>query len=356
MIPSLCNRSYPLLSPMLRSSVQIRRLGSLLAVLLLVGCGGDAAEPPNPYHLTSNIEGDRSIERTWVEPAVEEVAVLASGDAYTLYNPAVVEIGQDRRLYVVDYGAGRVKAFTLEGRYLQAYGRGEGQGPGKVASITDVGVWRDSLVYVVDGEQRRVSYFNRQTGALARTENYEHAILRLGRGIDSTKVVATGRPARFLVMRSPNHRKSVSSFTSLDVSGIALDGLLHTTGRRAVYVPKYVPVLLTYEIGDTTAVATPTPDYGDIPPPKVHKSKVKGARVVRPPVDVAHEMSSLHDDLLSVQRPGVDSLEFDVYDTNGITYKHTMRLPLDNTVAVYGKGRAVAARDTTVHIYRVTRH
>lgn len=258
---------------MLRSSIPCvaRTFGSVLVVLLLVGCGGNPDEPPNPYHLTTDIKGDPSIERTRVEREVEEVAALSSGEEYTLYMPNALEIGSDGRVYVFDYGNNQIKAFTRDGEYLRTYGKGEGRGPGQMITMLDVGVWQDSLVYVVDGRQRRVLYFRHDTGVFIRHESYESGISRFARTGDSTTyagVVGPERPDFLRMTTRDGQQKMVSRPLSEEVSGLTLDGILQATEDRALYVFRYFPVILTYAPEDTTGVATPRRTMGPCRCPK----------------------------------------------------------------------------------------
>jgi hypothetical protein len=78
------------------------------AVLLLIGltaCSTGDSNIPNPYNLTTDLKGNPAIERTWVEPTVKRVATLSGGPDHTLYNPNEVEIGDDGRIYVFDFGS-----------------------------------------------------------------------------------------------------------------------------------------------------------------------------------------------------------------------------------------------------------
>jgi hypothetical protein len=328
--------------------------GLLLIAFVLAACGS-GGDPTNPYHLTADIQGDPSIERTWVEPEVEEVTVLSSGDEYTLYTPNALKIGADGRLYVFDYGNNQIKAFTLEGTYLRTYGKGEGRGPGQMLTMTDLGVWRDSLVYVADPRQRRVAVFDRDTGAFVRHDDVEGGAFRFSRVGNSIgyAVILAPKSKDFLRMTTQGGRQHTISYPiATNVSSLTLGGTLQAREERALYVPRYFPVIFAYAPDDTVGDAYPTPDYGSAPMPEAQR---KNGRPIRPPANSAQGGSSLHQGTLTVQREGVDSIEFDVYDADAMTYRHTVRLPIEQDLAVYGRGRAVVAQDTTVHIYRVER-
>ncbi len=329
----------------------------VLLLIALTACHSGDPEIPNPYNLTTDLQGDPSIERTWIEPAVERVGSISGGPNYTLYNPNEVQIGDDGRIYVFDYGNMTVKGFTPDGEHVATYGRGKGRAPGHFANMTDAGVRGDSLVYVVDGWQRRVSYFDREDGTLIRTESYEEPLARLEHTADSVEYRVGFAMSDFLVMDTPERQRRVSYVTSHLVRSIVLAGRLHEHGGRAVYVLSYFPVIFRFSPDDTTGIATPTPDYGDVPLPEARQEEVNDRLAIRSPETKVHDTSTLHDGLLSVRRPlgTSDRVEFDLYDVgNAITYRHTLRLPVQGNPAVYGAHTVVTVRDTTVHVYRLS--
>lgn len=89
-----------------------------------------------------------------------------------------MENGHLAIVYAGDY---RLKAFTPAGEHVATYGNGRGRGPGRVITLTDGGVWRDSLVYLVDPRQRRVSFFDEE-GDFMRAEDIWQYLLPPGLG------------------------------------------------------------------------------------------------------------------------------------------------------------------------------
>lgn len=330
-----------------------RAVATLLIVLVMASCG---EETTNPYYLTADVRGDQSLERTWVEPDFEKIATLSQGDGYTFFDPRALGIEEDGHVYVFDFGDNTVKRFTRHGVYRATYGNGVGRAPDQMMGMRDGGIWRDSLVYVVDGRQRKVLFFNRETGAFVRTESYEVPIARLAYADDSTKYVeAASRTSDFLFMTTPRRQTSVSRIFSRDIPSIALDGRLHSSHGRAVFVPFYFPVILTYAPGDTTGIAYPTPDYGDAPIPAPQAESQGRTRVVRAPSNPVNGVSEMHGGVLAVQHPNTseDSTAFDLYDAEEGSYLHTVRFPIDREIAKYGAGIVASIQDTTVNIYRV---
>jgi len=323
----------------------------VLAVIVLASCGTQEDATSDRYGLTAETRGNRSISRSWIEPGIKEVALLSSGEGYTLFEPRALRILDDGNILVFDYGDYTIKAFNREGKYVATYGQGRGRGPGQMMTMTNSGVRRDSLVYIVDPRQRRVSFFMRN-GEFVRSENYKVPFYRLAWAEDSTKyMVPPPQPGRpFLKIETSNRKLSISGGPVRGVDEIMFSGYLHTSRRKAIYVPLYLPVLLTYTPNDTTGIAHPTPDYGrSLPIPE---------KTDRPPSKDLNGPSTVSGDILTVQHPTpeVDSLMFDLYDVGKMKYTHSIRVPVDGEKSVYahGTGTIASIRDTTVAIYSVS--
>jgi len=294
------------------------------------------------------------MERTWVEPKLKHVVTLSRGEEYTLFNPNGLGIGEEGHVYVFDYGNHTVKRFDQDGVYQTTYGEGTGSGPGQMMGMTDSGIYQDSLFYVVDSWQRKVLYFDRARGAFIRSENYKVPLTRLKWASDSIKYVeSTGRTSDFLTIDTPGGQQSVSRFLSRDVPPTALDGRLHTHQGRAIYVPHYFPVILTYTPDDTTGIAYATPDYGTVPFPEA--SVERGGRLIRAPTHVVNAGSVVYNEVISVQRPytSEDSIEFDLYGAAEVNYLHTVRLPIDRSTSVYSTDVVASIQDTSVVIFSI---
>lgn len=313
-------------------------------------------EMDNDYGLTTRIQGNRSYRRTWVEPSVEKIATLSEDDEYTLFNPQLAfRLSNTEHIYVLDPGDHTVKAFTQSGKYVATYGKGQGRGPGQIMMVSDVGVWRDSLIYLVDPRQRRISFF-KNNGDFLRSNSYESPLARLVWAQDSTEYAATppSSPSYLRIKTPSGSQATLSAPFSKEIQPIMLDGWLHPLQNRVVHVARYFPVLLTFSPEDTTGVAHPTPDYGRPRP----KAKVeKQGRVVRAPSTHFHGNSALHNGLLSIRifPPGDDGPAFDVYDANELEYKYSIRLPVEREDALYIPGAEVAAsiHKATVNLYEV---
>jgi len=384
----------------LQAPTALLALSGFALMLLLISCQGDRSVADdsvaeNPYGLRPEIARQPPPERVWIEPSIHRVAVLARSTDYVLYHPVLAKIEDDRRIYVWDHGDSTyLKAFRPDGRFLQAYGLGKGQGPGQIGgALMDQGVFGDS-VFAVDARHQRVHYFGKD-GGYGRTEAHEERISRMKLGDDSTRhIVRSGpgspvfleiqppsRPPRtfgYLLRSHPAEAAQASAMVSSMASAMASDGRLRVHEDRAVFVPAYLPVILTYSYEDTTGRAYPTPDYGNVERPEVHVIDSPGQGGVRMPSTTVHGVSLLDQDQLAVlsltessalPQPEDDEEEaspgrgvllvYDVYDVETMEYLHSARLrlpqPQISTYAYYAprQGLLTTVQDTTVTIYRV---
>ena len=82
-------------------------------------------------------------------------------------NPVGVAVAPDGSVYVSDYDQDRVQRFTLEGRFLNAFG-GSGAGPGQLSAPAGLAVDAAGFVYVADFYNKRVQKY-RADGSFDKT-------------------------------------------------------------------------------------------------------------------------------------------------------------------------------------------
>jgi len=75
------------------------------------------------------------------------------------YNISAVDVDNRHRIFLVDAGEKTVWVFDAEGTRLMNIGR-EGQGPGELEGPSDVAVFDDGRILVVDNQQRRLHLFS----------------------------------------------------------------------------------------------------------------------------------------------------------------------------------------------------
>jgi len=328
-------------------------------VLMLVICAPSLSEvPDDPYALRPTLVGEPAAERIWLEPAFEKVATLSESDNYVLYMPEAATLGPKGSVLVYDFGEHQLKAFDADGTFLRNYGRGEGMGPGEVTRLRDGGVWQDSLVYLVDDMQRHVNIFDRE-GQFIETEAYPDGLTQYRRGVDGTRYIRTpaGPERPLLEVHTSTDVLPIRRFsTDPPDTGAWFDGWLNVHADRALYVPTYAPVVLSYAADDTVGSAYPTPDFGG---PFYGAPTGTGEGVY-------HIWTEVDGDVLTAQLwkgegtvssgPMPDSLFFDVYDVADVSYQYSARFAVPGRRSMYApeSGLLVAVQDTTVELYRLT--
>ena len=83
-----------------------------------------------------------------------------------LYQPELIKQDTNGDIYLVDYGVYQILRFDSTGNYIMSYGSGAGRAPGEFLSIGSVEVASDSLIYVTDSNNARISSFSKATGSL----------------------------------------------------------------------------------------------------------------------------------------------------------------------------------------------
>lgn len=82
------------------------------------------------------------------------------GDKEYLFQPTNIYVANDK-LYVSDFGAFKIKTYTLEGKYLASFGS-YGRNPGQFVRPKGIAIDRDSNYYVVDAAFENVQVFNKE--------------------------------------------------------------------------------------------------------------------------------------------------------------------------------------------------
>lgn len=165
---------------------QIRTLGTLVALAVVGGCGGDSAgsfgpadRHPRPEHVVSETERilstapqdtlaeSRSLLR-WAHALSSSPGRWSFGDPGTtpsgqiLQRTADVALTRDGRVLVLDSRAGQVLELSATGEVLERVGS-PGEGPGEFLSPTSVAFANDGALVVGDGG-RRIQAFQKRAG------------------------------------------------------------------------------------------------------------------------------------------------------------------------------------------------
>jgi hypothetical protein len=333
-----------------------RELVLLLCTLLIAVHRPSGHVETDRYKLTVKLRGDTTVDRTWVEPTVERVATASEGDGYALYDPALYTVDRDGTVYVVDSEDWRIKTFTAEGEYVTTYGEGPGPNPGELTRVTSVGLKGDSLVYATEPRLRRVSYFAKD-GSFLRTERHDDVTPYQIAWTDGATQYTFPPPrpgTPFMHRATPDRVRQINPPSRVE-EPILLDGVLHSTGGKIVFIMRYLPILLTYSTNDLAGTAFPTPDYGEPP------STPQGGG----PVSMMNGDPTISGDVLSIQVPAdePEHLTFDLYDVDSMTYLRSVRFSLElerdprglaGAHYAHGSGSLVTAQDSVLTFYRIT--
>jgi len=88
----------------------------------------------------------------------EELSIgFEQGDEDYLFNKVQdVQVAEDGRIYVLDWGDTCIKVYDNQGKHLQTIGR-EGQGPGEFSKYSEFAICPDGKIYILDTGNFRLS-------------------------------------------------------------------------------------------------------------------------------------------------------------------------------------------------------
>lgn len=100
------------------------------------------------------------LERSWRSISGDKVWTLGTDDAKLLLKPLWVKADCHGYAYVFDAGDFVIKKYTPDGKLIQKFGYGKGNGPGELSSPQDFAVDKDGNVWVTDIGTVRVTIFD----------------------------------------------------------------------------------------------------------------------------------------------------------------------------------------------------
>jgi len=189
--------------------------------------------------------------RVWhAKPTHKLLTIAAAGPGYQLYGPLQLKVDASESIFVLDTGDLKVKKFTPEGRFVASYGKGRGQGPGELASLTDFGVNREGEVWVADLSNGRLTVFA-PDGEVNRTLKLEQPPYRLTFGKNGLFVMLSPTGDRLFADYSldGNLRRTFGTFlANQGRNAMVLDGWL-TSGDDGgfIYAGFYDGLIAAYD-------------------------------------------------------------------------------------------------------------
>lgn len=269
-----------------------------------------------------------------------------------LFGPLNASADNRGNLYVLDFGDLTLKQFSPEGRFLRSFGRGKGQGPGELMSVSDYRILPGGEVWIADFTGGEIEVFA-PDGSLRRTRRMERQPYRVLPAAGGGVTLMLPLTSEHLFARfGPDSRLQAEYGKLVDdrLNGIALDGWISSTDDGSiVYVPSYFGWIASYSPSGKLKYLAQTVDR--IPPPTIHRSG-EGDIWVDPDARVNAKSAWLDRGnlyLLSSNDAGTRfSKVIDVYDAATGTYRHSLQAPEPSSGVVVRGGSLFTVKDTSV--------
>ncbi len=279
-----------------------------------------------------------------------------------LYDPQYVIPDSNGDIYIVDYGTYQILRFDSDGNYIMSYGSGVGQGPGEFISISGVEVSSDSLIYVADPNNRRISSFSKVTGRLIDSRIFDGQEAPFRYAKTDTGIEYISRVFNPLFFES-NFRNKTVEFGELiegDFDMIALmiaDGMIEAYKDWMIYVPSRFPVIMIYDVDGTLVRAKKTMTFDRFEEPRLEPYVMNGIESYRIEGELVNGLmvNIVGDELFLQSRDDSEDLIVDVYEAETAEYKYSFRIS-DHGPSVITDDRVYQpTRDATVIAYSINR-
>lgn len=292
-------------------------------------------------------------ERAFQEISAERrFCVSETAPGSPLFGPLSTSVDDRGNLYVLDFGDLTLKQFSPQGRFLRSFGRGKGQGPGELMSVSDFRVLPNGEVWIADFTAGEIEIFS-PDGNLRRTRRLDRQPYRMlpaaGGGLTlMLPLTSENLFARF----GPDSRLQAEFGKLVDdrLNGIALDGWIGAAGDGAiVYVPYYFGLIASYSPSGKLKYLARTVDR--VPAPTIHRSG-EGDIWVDPDTRVSTKNAWLDQGSLYLLSGNDAGTRFtrviDVYDAATGTYRHSFKAPEAGSGLVVRGGALFLVKDTSV--------
>lgn len=307
-------------------------------------------------------EEQQTRERVWENVSLSRMFELPVEEEIMLYDPQWIILDTNGDMYVVDYGAYQILRFDSAGNYIMSYGSGAGSAPGEFLSISSVEVASDSLIYVTDSSNSRISSFSKATGSLIDSRVFDRREAPYRHAITDTGIEYIFRAFNKLAFES-NFRDRSIEFGELvegdrSVSGLVADGMIETYKDRMIYVPLRFPVIMVYDVNGSLVRAKKTMTLDGFEEPQLVRYVMNGIESYRIEGDHVNSIfvSVVGDELLLQSKSDSEDLIVDVYEAGAIEYKYSFRLGLDYFASYIANDRIYQlTRDATVIVHSIIR-
>lgn len=236
----------------------VRRFFPTLAIVIVGGSlltfysRGETTLQPYYAHTDgerATARPQRTDERIFRQDALQPELTIGEGDAPLLYGPLHLKLAPNGNLLVADHGDLTIKELAPDGRLLQTYGQGKGQGPGEFETITDFVKTPRGELWVADPSNGRLAVFD-ERGYLLRTVKSELLPYRfIPDDAGMMVMMPAGSPHLFHQLGPAG--EPLGSFGSLLENqlrdGLVLDGwVAGMPDQTFVYAGRYAGLLASY--------------------------------------------------------------------------------------------------------------
>ncbi len=281
---------------------------------------------------------------------------------YTLLFPALVRTSYDGKyVYVLDYGDLKIKRFSGDGKFLNEYGKGKGEGPGEFKNPTDFVVDRSYNVWVCDPSNGLVTIF-KENGEVLKTMRLKSVPLRLklvGEKLLAIRPVTTGDYLVEVYDLDGNFRFGLGKeLTSLQ-KDVLFGGWMDSEGEFLYYGFERLSYILSFDLknGKINYMKRTVDEFPD---PKIETFSVNGHIVRGLPKDAPFSTMSLNvkNGMIFIKsganwRKKEDVTIIDVYSTSDGEYKHSFKIPKRMGVVYFDGNFIYGISDTVVIKWRV---
>ena len=339
---------------------------TVLICVFVLSCSSAEEEASfGDFLFLDKAEEQETGERIWKDVSVSKIFELPGDEEIMLYNPQYIIPDTNGDMYVVDYSAYQIFRYDSDGNYIMTYGSGVGNAPGEFVSISSVQVLSDSLIYVTDPNNLRISSFSKVTGKFVDSRVFDRQEVPFGRAVTNTDIEYILRAYNTLSFESNFRGKSVQfgeliEGDDLFVSTMLASGMIETYKDWMIYVPFHFPVIMVYDVNGNLVRTKKTMSIDRFEAPQLVLDVTNGIESYQLEGDFENALliSVVGNELFLQFRSDSEDPEnltviVDVYEAGSLKYKSSFRLDSPSFIA---KDRIYQpTRDATVVVSSINR-
>ncbi len=274
-----------------------------------------------------------------------------------LLRPFRVKVDRSEFLYIYDFGDKCIKKFSSDGKFIQKFGKGIGQGPGEFINPTDFAIKDNGEIWVCDSAFSYVTIFDVDGNFIKsyRTNNPPHRI-----GLFSTGeylVIPSFSSDSLSFLKYDQNGEQLSTFTlpppwaekEVESAFLKMDGWLSIDNNDNIYYAfAKVGLLASFSRDGNLRFLGETIDR--IPPPEVIRLK-GGAKIDPKSPWSALSLSTLGSEIYILSHAGSKNrkgMVLDVYSSHDGSYIHSFEIPQRCSSACITERSIVAIADQEV--------